>query len=197
MTSNSNKNNVLHEKSPKVFTALSRFLDSAQLAQLAAQYAECAACGGNVEPGVEREVGVSFNPRLARILSLLVTDGGVREYDTLRAALYAASCDPRHDERRALPEELHALVTEVWSQAPALPSAALVRGVIELDSVRHLHQTQYPATQRHAMLACVEEDLLKDPSRALPEWLRTKLEHAISLQRRQIDLSDKDRNDAE
>jgi hypothetical protein len=150
----------LLEQSPKVFTALKRFLEPDQLASLAADYQECVSLGGNVEPGMTREDGVSFNPRLARILSIMIHDGGVKDFELLRSALYAA-CDNS-----------------------AVSGSTLVRGVIALDSIRHLHQTDFSEPKRQEILLGVESTLLGQLRNEMPEWLQKKLEHAIALQRR-------------
>lgn len=181
---------MLRENAPKVFTALARFLPDPHLDQLAAEYFECVELGGNVEPGMVREEGVSFNPRMARVLSLLLTDGGVRDLDTLRASLYAASPRAVQDSADLTPPELRDVVVAVWADPCTTSTAALIRGVIELDAVRHLHQTTYPGAEREAMLARVEQTIVADSLVVLPEWLRQKLGTSISLQRRQIDLSE-------
>lgn len=150
----------LLEQSPKVFIALKRFLEPDQLASLAANYQKCVSLGGNVEAGMTREEGVSFNPRLARILSIMIHDGGVRDFESLRSALCAA-CDSLREK-----------------------SSALVRGVIALDSIRHLHQTDFSEPKRQEILLGVESTLLGQLRNEMPEWLQKKLEHAIALQRR-------------
>jgi hypothetical protein len=150
----------LLEQSPKVFIALKRFLEPDQLTSLAANYQECVSLGGNVEAGMTREEGVSFNPRLARILSIMIQDGGVKDFELLRSALYAA-CDNS-----------------------AVSGSTLVRGVIALDSIRHLHQTDFSEPKRQEILLGVESTLLGQLRNEMPEWLQKKLEHAIALQRR-------------
>lgn len=178
----------LSQSAPKVFLALSRFLDEASLAQLAREYFECEKQGGNSEPGLEREEGVSFNPRMARILSLLIVDGEVREFELLRTALYAASIDPRvralGGQATHVPQDLARAVLAVWSQPPQGEEAVLLRGVIELDVVRHLHQTEYSQAMRLSMLDKIERGLLGKDVVLFSPWLRKKLEHAIQLQRR-------------
>ena len=136
-----------------------------------------------------REEGVSFNPRLARILSLLIADGRVRDFNTLRAALYAASsARVPEGNPEGVPGELLGTVSAVWSRCPESATAALIRGVLELDALRHLHQTQYPQMTRLGMLGQLEEYLREDAAELLPEWLRKKLEHAITLQRRHAEF---------
>ena len=182
------QNNMLRENAPKVFTALARFLCEQQRAQMEVDYCACVELGGNAEPGMVREEGVSFNPRLARVLSLLITDGGVRDLNTLRTALYAASPKALQDGAHRAPPALREVIAAVWSDKYTAVEPTLIRGVIELDAIRHLHQTTYPAEEREAMLARVELDLLIGSSLIVPEWLHRKLEHAITMQRRRMHL---------
>lgn len=150
----------LNDESPKVFMTLRRFLAPDELAALESDYQKCVSLGGNEEAGLKREAGVSFNPRLARILSIMIHDGGVKDFELLRSALYAA-CDNSR-----------------------VSGSTLVRGVIELDSIRHLHQTDFSEPKRQEILLGVQSTLLGQLRNEIPEWLRKKLEHAIALQRR-------------
>jgi hypothetical protein len=186
-----NKTSELRKSAPKIFTELARFLDQTQLDQLAEQYFECDRLGGNLELGMVREEGVSFNPRLARILKLLVADGGVREYLVLRAALFAACLsepvDLEHLPGAAilqLSDELKSLVLAVWSPDLSEPKAALIRGVIELDTLRHLHQTVFSQEERVKRIQALERLLNGRQGSVFSDWLRIKLEHAVVLQTR-------------
>jgi hypothetical protein len=183
---NSRRINTLQAGAPKICNALGRFLDQAQFEQLEADYQRCAELGGNTEPGLVREEGVSFNPRLARVLSLLVTDGGVRDAGTLRAVLYAAALAVISGAGLSVPPELVRVVTAVEETSPSLPEAALIRGVIELDTIRHVHQLKCPVAERGAMLAEKEKFLQSGFLTLLPTWLRVKLEHALTLQLRNV-----------
>jgi|GEM_PF-1543588 len=180
--------NVLGAGAPKVFSALGRFLDPVQLEQIATDYQRCAELGGNTEPGLVREEGVSFNPRLARVLSLLVSDGKERDPVTLRAALYAATlavvCGAKLES--FVPTELLRVVEAVEEARPSLPEAALVRGVIELDTLRHVHQVNHSVAERVVMLADKEKFLQTGFLALLPAWLQGKLEHALALQLRNV-----------
>jgi hypothetical protein len=182
----SNKITTLHEIAPKVFIRLERFLDQDMLATIMDDYRICAEHGGNLEPGMVREEGVSFNPRLARILLLLVADGRVHDSSVLRAALYAASLSDA-----ALSTQLHnlcgallGLVRDARSAAPQTAGGALIRGVIELDTVRHIHQTNFSSDERATMLKRAEAIHSCVVQAQAPEWVSTKLNHAIVLQRR-------------
>ncbi len=185
-----NKTSKLGEIVPKVFERLGRYIDQVELSRIMDDYRLCCELGGNHEPGMQREEGVSFNPRLARILLLLVADGGVRDSKVFRAALYAAAlCVSKLPERslwqqaQKISVELAAEVQAALRSTPSTSTAALIRGVIELDAVRHIHQTTLASREREAILMLAEETLKQIVRAQAPEWICTKLGHAIVLQR--------------
>lgn len=173
---------------PKVFSILGRFLEPANFEQISADYQRCAELGGNTELGFVREDGASFNPRLARVLSLLVSDGKVSDPAILRAALYAATRVVFSGTRLEgfVPPELLRVVETVGDTSYAIPEAALIRGVIELDAIRHIHQRNLSVAERVEMLADKEKLLQTGFLALLPAWLRGKLEHALALQLRNL-----------
>ena len=175
---------VVMEQHPRVFKALKRFLTPLELALVSDDYERALLNGGDIELDMIREVGVSFNPRLSRILSILIKDGGVRDLKLLRAALYGA-CSSHSLSKSALPPEIESIVLETWSGEPQQLEATIVLGVIQLDLIRHLHQTVLSSDERLLRLNQLEERI-KFKSNKLPEWLRVKLEHAIVLQQRSL-----------
>jgi hypothetical protein len=180
------KTSKLGEIVPKVFARLERSIDQVELTRIIDDYLICAERGGNLEPGMAREERVSFNPRLARILLLLEADGGVRDSLVLRAALYAAS--PADEACVQQAADIHTglseLVQEARSSTPSTATAALISGVLELDTVRHIHQTTFSPDERAEMLMHAELMHRRIVQAQAPEWICTKLSHAIALQRR-------------
>jgi hypothetical protein len=144
--------------------------------------------GGNAEPVTKRADGVSFNPRLGRILSILIQDGRIQDIATLRAAWYGATTLPESELESVVPSELRELVC----QARALPAvsdmARAIRLAWALDTVRHLHMSVLSLAERSDLLQQhVEPSLLLDAPEHL-EPLVVKLRHAITLQQRKIDF---------
>ena len=191
---------MLMQDAPKVFHALGRFLSSEDLALVVSDYALAASHGGNTEPFHEREVGVSFNPRLARLLSILINDIGWRELVAIRALLFGALVDIGIMQQAAgLPgdvvsglvaaPELKTLVTEVASVSHENPQIAVIRGIIALDAVRHLHQTSLSIVERKKTLEHARAILLEVSVAGIPEMLPLKLNHAIGLQERNLEQS--------
>jgi hypothetical protein len=186
---------TLAADSPKVFQALARFLSPEELASVAQDYAQADALGGNREPRLMREEGVSFNPRLARIMSILVHDVAVRELTIIRAALYVAAIDSGFGSANAsektyatvpVPPDLMSIVNAEGTEFQACRTRDTIRTVIALDSVRHLHQGRWSTSEREGILANAEQTLQNlTTTQHVPELI-LKLRHAIELQRRRL-----------
>lgn len=174
--------------SPKVFAALARFLSSDELALVAQEYSRADAHGGNHEVGLTREAGVSFNPRLARIISIIVHDLALRDLTTIRASLFCAVGAGRLAASigapQEIPPELQAIVCAVLTSAADNGAASAIRGVIILDTVRHLHQTSLSLAERHDILADADQYLQRALVAEQYPRLATKLTAAIEMQRR-------------
>lgn len=181
---------AMRQESPGLVVLLTRAFGEGAIDVVSIDYELAVQAGGNQElHGLEREEGVSFRPRLSRIVTILLQDLGCRDLSTVRAAVYAAGCaEPSADvvgervveiARAGHPAHVQSGVPEE-SQAIAL--------AIELDGVRHLHQTTLVEQEREAVLAGAEALLEKLPELAMTSPLRRKLEHAIGLQRRRIEM---------
>ena len=179
---------TLKDQCPGLLALLNRFLVVEQVALISADYAVAAAADGNREAYIEREDGVSYKPRIARLLSILIKDFGCRDVTTLRAAVYASAVD---EIKSFEPElmEVQELVTEVrqWrSGSSGSEAAGAIVATLELDAIRHLHMTTLPLEERctrlaKALIVADGLDLLKAVSP-----LRKKLLHAIRLQEAQL-----------
>jgi hypothetical protein len=185
---------ALIDESPKVFQALARFLSPTDLTLLNSDYQATRQLGGNIEHGLEREQGVLYNPRLARVLSIMATDLGITDSTTLRAALYAAVFHSGlgavrsaiQDNPYSTPPELEGVVAAALDRDSTGERECSIRGAIALDAVRHLHQTAWEFSQRQSFLSAVEETILCKIRGNAAEILVQKLEHAINLQQRRL-----------
>lgn len=175
------------DTAPRVFFVLQRFLSADQLDAIRRDYAHAHQAGGNEEPFMSREEGVSFNPRLARILSILAKDLGVHELAVLRAALYAA-CNDAAGDRADIPPELRPLVVPNAEGHFDDPRAHTIQAVLALDSVRHLHQSSRTPSQKGQVLKDAESLLIEAASAGIPDMLSKKLQHACAQQRRLLAL---------
>lgn len=190
----------LASDSPKIFHALGRFLDTAQLAQLERDYIQAQARGGNTEPLARRAEGVSFNPRLARVLSLLIHDGGVRDLMTLRAALYGAVLLSGASFQRTQIEtqqfefsreqELIEIVEKIRTGVGDDPVASRIHAVIALDDVRHLHQSSLELSEQELVLEYASARAEELARFSDVGELVVKLRHAVVLQRRRAQASE-------
>lgn len=177
-----------------MFQSLARFLPSPELTLLSSDYHAAQQLGGNVEHGLEREEGVSYNPRLARVLSIMATDLGITDITSLRAALYAAIFDSGLGAERSaatcdmnvIPPELQDLVAQARNRDTIDGTGCSIRGVIALDAVRHLHQTSWALSERESILTRIEGSIVSNLRGSAPEILVQKLQSAIDLQRRRL-----------
>ncbi len=103
-----------------------------------------------------REIGVSFNPFPARIIQLLITEGGIRDKESILIALL--SCCSSHPISNLSPELISASdkIISFLESTQELP--ILERGEREiafchiLDRLRHLHMSTLSLNERTAML---------------------------------------------
>lgn len=167
---------------PGVFGLISRLLGEDNALLMAADYDLITQHDGNYEPAVIREDGVSFNPRIGRVLSIVIQDGGVQERDSIRSAMYA--CAPRLEP----PEELEPLGSEARNLLSTEPIANTIQLALELDLIRHLHMTTYSVEDRQKLLTeRAQSTLIPRLGKGSPALLQ-KVTHAITLQQRRLEL---------
>jgi len=167
---------------PGVFGLLSRLLGEDPALLLAADYDLVTKHDGNYEPAVIREEGVSYNPRVGRVLSIIIQDGGVQERDAIRSAMYA--CAPRLEP----PEELEPLGSEARNLLSTEPVANTIQLALELDFIRHLHMTTYSVEDREKLLTeRAQSTLIPRLGKGSPTLFQ-KVAHAITLQQRRLEL---------
>lgn len=195
---------ALLDESPKIFRALARFLNPAELAIVGADYQHVRQCGGNIELGLTREQGVSYNPPLARLLSIVSVDLGIQDLLLIRTTLYAAvllrdgllelisrnetALHELQSKRITLeiPGDIKESVQSACDPSCATSAGCVIRGVLALDTIRHLHQTSWSLADRQRILEDVERNVVEPLIRREPEILVKKLSHAITLQRRRL-----------
>jgi hypothetical protein len=172
----------LKSECPGVFGLLSRLLGEDVALLLAADYELVTQHDGNYEPAVIREEGVSYNPRIGRVLSIVIQDGGIQERDSIRSAMFA--CAPRLEP----PEELEPLGSEVRNLLSTEPIANTIQLALELDFIRHLHMTTYSVEDRQKLLTERAQSTLIARLGKGSAALFQKVAHAITLQQRRLEL---------
>ena len=173
---------------PGLFAKLSRTLDPCTLQQLSKDYQQAGAVGGNLEVGIVREEGVSFNPRIARIVSIVLQDGGCNEPITLRAAIYAtipAMPDILGDDDGAIKGLINELRKDLVD-ATMDGRARILALAIELDSIRHLHMSALSLIEKREVLEYAARLAEYGAQAVLSAKLSKKLAHGVSMQSNRI-----------
>ena len=178
---------------PNVFTALRRAVTQDECERIAAVYRNVDSYGGNHEYEVVREEGVSYNPRLARVVSILLSDGAVRDESVFVTALWSALvydadvfCGGK--QATSVPEEMLSQIEQVINDPLAQPRYAVIRASLDLDRIRHLHISCLSYEDRLRAIESVESLYGEALLAVLPEQLCAKLHHACMLQRRRLKL---------
>lgn len=140
--------------------------------------------GGREEDVVIREEGESFNPRLARLAQLLISEGGETSASVIGAAFLmvlekkSAAAAPANAETKALAEAAHARTFD------RLPAAAALALAYHLDQIRHLHRSRRSQSESSALLESARTLLSLASPEGRSQRLYTVLTHAISQQER-------------
>lgn len=178
--------------SPALGVLLSRAFGEGCIDVISGDYERSAARGGNQElNGLQREQGVSFRPRIARIVTILLQDFSSRDLPTIRAAVLATGNIEPED---AVDEGRLAVLVRASNPASVrsvdADESKAIAVALALDEVRHLHLTALQAAQRAVRLA--EAQALASRLAGTPSIvpLCKKLEHAIAMQQRGIAAGD-------
>lgn len=166
--------------------SLLSFLSQSELHTLAEDYARCEAAGGNIELGFVREEGVSHRPRLERIISILVRDGGVTDLQTLRTVLYAALPETAKVvalDQLSLPRVREEL-TKLRAGGRVSTEVGAVGLALELDVVRHLHMRSDADHVRRDICAGALRMVAAVGAEQRLQALRQKVAQAVRLQER-------------
>jgi hypothetical protein len=178
----------LVQSSPGVTALIRRYLGDSAVTTVSQEYTHAVEGGGNHEPGVVREEGVSFNPRLARILTVLLQEGKVRDLSVLCFALRCAGIAEDRDDG-PLPHMYRSVATlrEALSESSISDATiALVASVYCLDAVRHLHMTTFSLEVRKAFLQDMERSLAELSTYIGDSKVPQRFAHGILLQRRRL-----------
>lgn len=124
--------------SPKLWFLLHRTLDAAEIPEIVKSYQTSVLKGAAKEHPVIRSEGVSYNPKPARILDLLIREGGIKDVALLKSAL-----EEMCDELRTEPKKV----------------APIVELAILLDKLRHLHMSSLTHEQQLSEALMVQAKL--------------------------------------
>jgi len=164
--------------------SLTRLFGEPVISQISSDYCVAADLGGNLEFALAREEGVSFNPRIARVVSLVIQECESVDLALLRAAVYSCVANERMND---IPHEVLSCVEEIRAATSESPSWAQgVSLALMLDRVRHLHMMATALDEKGAYLDEVRASPLVRPESGAPERLRVKVLHAVDLQARRL-----------
>lgn len=133
MSNNGRFSGELSKDSPQLFGLLKRHFPD-HLGLLCQIFKECFERGGCADSLIKREVGVSFNPRAARLATILIQDGKVLERDLVGTVMQMA-ISPAEQNARLLP---------------------ILQLVQDIDTLRHLHMTELSENAIKELLTEIE-----------------------------------------
>jgi len=176
-------------EAPALVSSLRRLFGDAQARTFAEDYEAVSVLGGNHEGHVVREPAASFNPRVARILTILIRDVEIVDVVVLRAALWSTVADPGALDRLK-DDSIKALAIRVLAQDLMVDEVvAAIRAAIALDTIRHLHMTSLSSEARTEYLNSDELGQLVRENSPVPLKLKLKLRHAVAFQDRVLEHS--------
>lgn len=171
----------LVKDSPGVSGDLQR-LFPADFKRLDEIYRYAAERGSLAEGAVKRSEGVSFNPRPARVASILVKNSRTVDPLTVGAA-FLLCCGKTALEKHAEWNEEKMLALEALSSPGNSERASLLSLAHALDTVRHLHMTTYSREERIRVaqeIACTIEGVVHtDLTTQLSNLLATALKRYV------------------
>jgi hypothetical protein len=175
----------MRKKAPGLTLKLERCFEPAVIELLAHHYERVEAAGGNEELNMVREEGVSFNPRIARVASLML-EQLQQQAEAIAAAMWSL-VDGDIESLATSDPVVYGIVTEVRqgeATGDLTPRAAVIIAVRELDRVRHLHMTHSSNHDKRDYLESLKARSIFSSADLISEVLRTKLQHAIGMQER-------------
>jgi len=174
------RGNLLSD-SPGLALYLRNHLSPSELKAVAEAYSESVKLGGCNEGLVERDPEVSYNPRPARILKLLIEECGVSDVDLMIDALKAL---PLFESFEA--GAVATTLTNIREKsANRLNKAEHLLGVMLLDYLRHLHMSKISPEGLSAILKEAGDTLTRITAE-IPQKLQMKISDTISKQLRRV-----------
>lgn len=195
---------LLATSSPGLLATLQRVFSAEEVSLLSEDYGLVVNAGGLSEDPVIREEGVSYNPRPARIATIVLAETPHPELHAIRLALWSTIGASRMSDApeciaadlrmvRSILEESSKLVSQETREGGSLievntSSVVEVLLAVQLDTVRHLHMTTLSPEARERVVETSEAMVRKVEqivaSVTVVQTLIKKLQHSISQQRR-------------
>ena len=131
---------------------------------------------------------MSFNPRVARIASLVFEHSDTPTIEAIAAAMWSLVPEQTAELQGSAPE-VCALVEAVYggSESRGLnPNSATIRAALLLDRLRHLHMASFSVGEKAKVLEEAARSSVLSEGFPISQELRAKVEHAIRLQQRNV-----------
>jgi hypothetical protein len=165
----------LAQDSPALWGTVNGWLSAAELERLGTLYRVIMSEGGLDTPGIIREVGVSFNPRPARVAGIVVTDAGLRTGSAI-GAVFELCRAPSNDEKSEHTQPVRGLLRGERCNDPA---AIAIAAAFALDDLRHLHMTDLTVAERKQRAVAIDTNIPRQLRQSLPTKLRARVEAAL------------------
>jgi hypothetical protein len=178
----------MRSEAPGLTFKLARFFSAEVVDQLEVHFDRVVQLGGNQEEGFVREEGVSFNPRTARIASLMLEHCKTPSPEAIAAAMWSL-VPSEVAELEASAPHLCKLIAAVFddSEGAVINSiSATIRAVVLLDRLRHLHMTTLSADEKARILEAAQNSSVLADDFPISQQLRAKVAHAGQLQKRNV-----------
>ena len=178
----------LAKDSPGLLGTLGTFLPKEDVSSLEDSYRKAASLGALNEFPIKRKEGASFNPRPARLCSLLLKEGELREVNTLSASFFLPSDENKVEK---IPPEEATLIKSarsLFESHPLSEHAVLLSLVWHLDLIRHLHMSSLSDQEKSELCLLTNNKLLPISSRVCSSRLHVLLEQSVSRQAKNLKL---------
>jgi hypothetical protein len=177
-------NGDLEQDSPALYGSVRKRFAESQVRVLVGEYLEAVTAGANRELDFSRPEDASFNPRIARIASLVAHEGGMDDFSALRAVLW--SCVPGR-----MSVALAEFPTELLEVKEAVYVERLAKTILaaaHLDRLRHIHLSSTSQELQKQVVQQTSDAMAAGLLSDVASTLETKLRHVIAMQLRRLDV---------
>jgi hypothetical protein len=175
----------LRADSPGLYGSLKKFASAAELEQLEEAFLAAWKLGAGTEAPITRDPGVSYNPRPARIATILIKECQNLAAQEIAACFWISAITrgaelPQTDYAgKQLAQQAFAALND--SSLPTLKANALrIAAAVLVDSIRHLHMSSLSDTERQAEINHSKRFIAGLPDGSIDARILAVLQHATS-----------------
>jgi hypothetical protein len=180
---------ALKQEAPALFIKLQKFLRADEVLLLSDEFARVSSFSDSFEGSITRRTDAPFNPKPARIASILIDDGGVKSVRFIQAAFWSCVPIESREASGVSGEILNVLsqVEQATRTGTSSPEVSSLVFAILLDQIRHVHMMTASADQRRKVVQEVEAAASVALHDSSSVGLREKLHHAVRMQKRVLE----------